>query len=381
MASLSPAPVSQFFDANGNPLAGGKLYTYVSGTTTPLATFDAQNGTENTNPIILNLISAMNPVPSGEEQDAIRIALTDLIDAGYLQRMDRFGILAGLPDDYNRRIDWKDPTKFITMSGAAVTTQAGGFIGSGAVAAHGATGFIPNTHGVNFTLNSASIFIYAGLSAGVTSTSQGNYIGANSGTSADLWYSDASDNIGGFLNDASYTRADSYPTRPSDALLCFNRAGANDVKIYSDGVEISNFGETVAATTLPSVEFWLGCMNVSGAEFYGTNKTTLNQYPLDQVLGWYHECVEFAQPYSTNAIEDIHFEHKVDFNFVLIDGSPFSGEAELRCVRPFLAEKAIIALDDINDIKNLANYNKLKGFGKLLWEDWSVRNGAAIFEL
>jgi len=129
--------------------------------------------------------------------------------------------------------------------------------------------------------------------------------------------------------------------------------------------------------TLPKL--WMNQLDV--AEFYGTNKTTLNQYPLDQVLGWYHECIEFAQPYSTNAIEDIHFEHNVDFNFVLIDGSPFSGEAELRCVRPFLAERAIIALDDINDIKNLANYNKLKGFGKLLWEDWSVRNGAAIFEL
>jgi hypothetical protein len=117
------------------------------------------------------------------------------------------------------------------------------------------------------------------------------------------------------------------------------------------------------------------------AEFYGTNKTALNQYPLDQVFGWYHECIEFAEPYSTNAIEDIHLEHKVDFNFVLIDGSPFSGEAELRCVRPFLAEKAIIALDDVNDIKNLANYNKLKGFSKLLWEDLAVRNGAAIFQL
>lgn len=54
MPSLSPLPVSQFFDANGNPLAGGKLYTYVSETTTPLATFNAQNGTANTNPIILN---------------------------------------------------------------------------------------------------------------------------------------------------------------------------------------------------------------------------------------------------------------------------------------------------------------------------------------
>jgi hypothetical protein len=129
--------------------------------------------------------------------------------------------------------------------------------------------------------------------------------------------------------------------------------------------------------TLPKL--WMNQLDV--AEFYGTSKTNLNQYPLTQVIGWYHECVQSAEPFSTNAIEDIHIEHKVNFNFVLIDGSPFSGEAELRCVRPFLAEKAIVALDDINDIKNLANYNKLKGFAELLWEDWSVRNGAAIFQL
>jgi hypothetical protein len=151
-----------------------------------------------------------------------------------------------------------------------------------------------------------------------------------------------------------------------------DRIGRHSMNLSARG------GVSVKGTaTLPKL--WMNQLDV--AEFYGTNKTALNQYPLDQVLGWYHECVESAQPYSTNAIEDIHFEHNVDFNFVLIDGSPFSGEAELRCVRPFLAEKAIIALDDVNDIKNLANYNKLKGFAKLLWEDWSVRNGAAIFQL
>jgi hypothetical protein len=116
-------------------------------------------------------------------------------------------------------------------------------------------------------------------------------------------------------------------------------------------------------------------------EFYTNQKTNLNQYPLEVVNGWYSECFNTAQQFQTNAIEDIHFDHNVDFNFVLIDGSPFSGEAELRCARPFLADKAIIALDDINDIKNWTNYHKLKGFSKLLWEDWSVRNGAAIFEL
>jgi len=129
--------------------------------------------------------------------------------------------------------------------------------------------------------------------------------------------------------------------------------------------------------TLPNL--WMNKNDVE--EFYRTTKTNLNQYPLEQVIGWLNECLQTSGVYSTNAIEDIHIEHKVNFNFVLIDGSPFSGESELRCVRPFLAEKAIIALDDVNDIKNWANYHKLKGFAKLLWEDWSVRNGAAIFQL
>jgi len=151
-----------------------------------------------------------------------------------------------------------------------------------------------------------------------------------------------------------------------------DRIGRHSMNLSAKG------GVSVNGTaTLPKL--WMNQLDVT--EFYGTNKTTINQYPLDQILGWHHECIEFAKPYSTNAIEDIHIEHKVNFDFVLIDGCEFSGEAELRCVMPFLAEKAIIALDDINAMKNWANYHKLKGFGKLLWEDWYVRNGAAIFQL
>ena len=55
MANLSPLPKLQFFDANGNPLSGGKLYTYAAGTTTPLATYtDSSGATPNANPVILN---------------------------------------------------------------------------------------------------------------------------------------------------------------------------------------------------------------------------------------------------------------------------------------------------------------------------------------
>lgn len=55
MATISPQPKLQFFDASGNPLAGGKLYTYAAGTTTPQTTYTDSTGTAaNTNPIILD---------------------------------------------------------------------------------------------------------------------------------------------------------------------------------------------------------------------------------------------------------------------------------------------------------------------------------------
>lgn len=52
---LSHVPVQKFFDNNGNPLVGGKLFTYEAGTSTKLATYqDSSLASPNTNPIILN---------------------------------------------------------------------------------------------------------------------------------------------------------------------------------------------------------------------------------------------------------------------------------------------------------------------------------------
>jgi hypothetical protein len=55
IATLSPSPKMQFFTAAGVPLVGGKLFTYASGTTTPLATYtDSTGNTTNANPVILD---------------------------------------------------------------------------------------------------------------------------------------------------------------------------------------------------------------------------------------------------------------------------------------------------------------------------------------
>jgi hypothetical protein len=55
MAVLTPQPKMQFTTAAGVPLSGGKVYTYIAGTTTPQATFtDYTGATPNTNPVILD---------------------------------------------------------------------------------------------------------------------------------------------------------------------------------------------------------------------------------------------------------------------------------------------------------------------------------------
>jgi hypothetical protein len=53
---LSPYGVGQqFFDDNGVPLAGGLIYTYQAGSSTPLVTYTTSSGTiANANPIVLD---------------------------------------------------------------------------------------------------------------------------------------------------------------------------------------------------------------------------------------------------------------------------------------------------------------------------------------
>ena len=54
----------QFFTDNGVPLAGGKIYTYLAGTTTPATTYTTSAGNiQHSNPIVLD---AAGRVPSGE---------------------------------------------------------------------------------------------------------------------------------------------------------------------------------------------------------------------------------------------------------------------------------------------------------------------------
>lgn len=78
MAILPPVFRQRYFTATGAPLAGGKLYTYQAGTTTPLVTYtDATEASANTNPIILDANGECNLWLGG---NAYKITLTDADD-------------------------------------------------------------------------------------------------------------------------------------------------------------------------------------------------------------------------------------------------------------------------------------------------------------
>jgi hypothetical protein len=110
-------------------------------------------------------------------------------------------------------------------------------------------------------------------------------------------------------------------------------------------------------------------------DFYHATQTKLNDNSLETVLGWRKEELETLAKLPHSLVRDITAD------FVFIDGSPFSGEKEFHYSVEINNRAKVVALDDTNDIKNLSNYLKLKASNnwEMVWEDFSLRNGAAIF--
>jgi glycosyltransferase involved in cell wall biosynthesis/Flp pilus assembly protein TadD len=116
------------------------------------------------------------------------------------------------------------------------------------------------------------------------------------------------------------------------------------------------------------------------SEFYKSNHTALNHYPLDRVLGWLRQDIRYlAQSRICDCgIRKIKQDNGItNFDLVLIDGSEFTGRAELQEI--YGAD--VIMLDDINSYKNYHNYQMLKNDSdyELEKENWTLRNGYAIF--
>jgi hypothetical protein len=115
--------------------------------------------------------------------------------------------------------------------------------------------------------------------------------------------------------------------------------------------------------------------------FYNSVPTNLNRWPIETILGWLEQDKEnliklnLAELDGIDRIkEDFEIEN---FDFALIDGSEFTGFADLQSV----LGSTYILLDDVNAFKCNQAYKALLADPRYLleYENWELRNGFAIF--
>lgn len=115
--------------------------------------------------------------------------------------------------------------------------------------------------------------------------------------------------------------------------------------------------------------------------FYNTTQTVLNDCPLERILEWRHQEMEYIKNSGVDihGIRTIKQEHNIDvFDVVLIDGSEFTGTVELDEVYG----AKFILLDDIKAFKNSDNNQRLVVDTNytLVHQNLSLRNGYSIFK-
>ncbi|MBW4558381.1 MAG: FkbM family methyltransferase [Trichormus sp. ATA11-4-KO1] len=176
----------------------------------------------------------------------------------------------------------------------------------------------------------------------------------------------------------------------TEAFVTGLRENPNNPQLFCIEVSKSRFNEL--KKRYENYNF-VNCYNVSSVkienfpeeqeviDFYNNIQNNLKLYPLDIVLNWLKQDIEYVSQsgVSESGIEKIKLEHNINyFDLVLIDGSEFTGYAELNEVYG----ANFICLDDITTFKNYQNHQRLLADKNyiLIYQNTNVRNGYSIFK-
>jgi hypothetical protein len=181
-------------------------------------------------------------------------------------------------------------------------------------------------------------------------------------------------------------------------------SGEGSTEAFASAIKHNPMHPTLFCMELSNVrfktlqEYYLGnpqviCYNVSSVpveafpseemviSFMKTNHSSLNYYGTTEVLRWLRQDIDYIKNSNApqNGIDLIKSHHNIEhFDVVLIDGSEFTGEAELE--RVYGAK--FLLLDDTTVFKNYNNYIRLRKDPnyRLIEENPYLRNGYAIFK-
>jgi hypothetical protein len=119
---LAPVVNSQILDANGDPLVGGKILTYLAGSTTPAATYTSNTGgTQQANPVVLNSLGAPASPIWLAEGVTYKFVITSAADA-VLRTIDN---VEGINDAATSASEWVDSGFVPTYANATSFTVPG----------------------------------------------------------------------------------------------------------------------------------------------------------------------------------------------------------------------------------------------------------------
>lgn len=165
------------------------------------------------------------------------------------------------------------------------------------------------------------------------------------------------------------------PKRPQLFCLEVSRPRFKElIERYADDPQVKCYN-------LTSVQLSRFPTEAEVVSFYRARPSQLNRVPLREVLRWLRQDLWYVGRLGAtqDGIEMIKKENGVEaFGMVLIDGSEFSGPAELDEV--YGAD--YILLDDIGTFKNLGNFERLLADPayRLRACNKELRNGYAVFE-
>lgn len=189
------------------------------------------------------LFARMTTPPSTAYKAAINTLIQTGKSAGWWQKFDAFWMPKKAQDSQAGALNWTSSSFTLTASGT-ITHSAAGFASTGSPN-YMDTGFIPTTHGVNFTLNDARIAALADYDSG-----QG-VMGAVAPGGA--IYVNASQFYGNLHGATEVVFLSSPNVNLAEGLFSISRRGSTEVEAYKDGVSVSTLSQTstgMATTSL-----------------------------------------------------------------------------------------------------------------------------------
>jgi hypothetical protein len=211
-------------------------------------------------PDAVTLIAAMTTTPDAARQQVISDHIVALKAAGIWSQLDIYYIMAAHHEQASR-LNWKSPGDFtLTANGGITFTVDRGWQGNGSTG-YLDTGWIPATHGVNYTLNDASFGVYS------RTDTQGPYtdMSANSSILSRLSNVSLWNNTGQFHTRVNQASAGNVVVGSSSSLgfyVARRTASAAQQNLRNGSVTGSNTTSSTAATER---EFFIGARNDNGA--------------------------------------------------------------------------------------------------------------------